>query len=1052
MKKESWFSHLVPCIKKPYCCFCKHIKTYKYHYILGFFWSFAVIKAIVFFLSIVWILYHIPDHAAADISPSICMSTTDVPSSECEALIELYNSTDWEYRAVNTSRWVSPTVCSWYGIWCTLVEWTSHISTITLNNNNLSWTLPSTLTNLPFLENLSMTHNNLYGIWDIYEWSLPLLKSINLSYNHISDITPLTFLYSLITLNISHNSIDSLPPFTLWSKINRIHELDISYNLLDDTSREKLTMLSSLNYLNLDRNYFSTIPSTVSNFSNLQSFFIAKNKINNIWNVVYIPLLTTFDASYNSLSTLPNFSSKSPLQSLSVSFNSISTLFTTNSRWWIWPEIYLLPNLTTLIIDNNTITQIPDSISWSHLQHFDISYNKIKDSLERLTPLFSRLPLTSINLAGNFLTWEIPSSITTLTSLIPHQSDISYNQLETDGIYTPHDANILSFLNTYFTIPDRQKDWKTQYAYITVSSEIQIDNNQTYVAWSPITIPITITNTSNRDTSGLLIWLLVSWSLANSLLLDSSQYTWTLPFTIYPRREYGTNTWDICFNQLITANTWPYVTALNERVYNNFSGTYSSFFNYLTNKRDYIDRDEHTRWAMIAYGLSNYTKEWCYSEWFALCLKKLFTVDITRLWTEGCGTWDGTFFYASALAFPILPIPFQENHNIQLPFTIAPLYTTWTIDLFIGIQSSDYTKILTSSTLSSSTLHIIPPHLPICGNNILETWEECDWTNLNNKSCSTFWYTQWTLSCTTWCTFNTNNCSNPPLWGGGGGGWGWTPLIPDNCPEWDFTASAYDRMCWTPPTSPIHGVATSPQAQPDDTKEITRKDLALLLSPFIKQVVILPTNPRLSCTFSDTNYVTTSEYQAIMEVCQKWIMWFHENGIDQQTQFKPDALVTREMLYTTISRILYGNTYNIPLGVDPVWRYKKHVDAVAKIGIIWDIHKITQQTVIHLLDYIKNHPDLVQRTDLSHHATAPASSPTPSTPTNKPITTIIPTVITKPATRIGNTIKTFLEYLISVFTSTKEEKTEEQSHASASSVTKTSSPRTLLHDLKKFFP
>lgn len=37
MKKESCFSHLLRCMNKPYCCFCKHVKTYKRHYVLGLF-------------------------------------------------------------------------------------------------------------------------------------------------------------------------------------------------------------------------------------------------------------------------------------------------------------------------------------------------------------------------------------------------------------------------------------------------------------------------------------------------------------------------------------------------------------------------------------------------------------------------------------------------------------------------------------------------------------------------------------------------------------------------------------------------------------------------------------------------------------------------------------------------------------------------------------------------------------------------------------------------------------------------------------------------------
>lgn len=54
---------------------------------------------------------------------------------------------------------------------------------------------------------------------------------------------------------------------------------------------------------------------------------------------------------------------------------------------------------------------------------------------------------------------------------------------------------------------------------------------------------------------------------------------------------------------------------------------------------------------------------------------------------------------------------------------------------------------------------------PVCGNNIIEDNEECDGTDLQNKDCTTFGYTQGTLKCSSYCSLDTSEChttTNPP--------------------------------------------------------------------------------------------------------------------------------------------------------------------------------------------------------------------------------------------------------------------------------------------------
>ena len=58
--------------------------------------------------------------------------------------------------------------------------------------------------------------------------------------------------------------------------------------------------------------------------------------------------------------------------------------------------------------------------------------------------------------------------------------------------------------------------------------------------------------------------------------------------------------------------------------------------------------------------------------------------------------------------------------------------------------------------------------VPGCGNEILESGEECDGSNLSGASCTTKGFTGGTLTCTQSCLYNTTACTNSSSGGGGG--------------------------------------------------------------------------------------------------------------------------------------------------------------------------------------------------------------------------------------------------------------------------------------------
>jgi hypothetical protein len=92
--------------------------------------------------------------------------------------------------------------------------------------------------------------------------------------------------------------------------------------------------------------------------------------------------------------------------------------------------------------------------------------------------------------------------------------------------------------------------------------------------------------------------------------------------------------------------------------------------------------------------------------------------------------------------------------------------------LFLGIVFLPYFSLAQNS--QSGTVSI-QANVPGCGDNIIQSGEECDGSNLGGQTCQSRGFSSGTLSCNSNCTFNTSQCSSASSGGGGGGG-GYYPL------------------------------------------------------------------------------------------------------------------------------------------------------------------------------------------------------------------------------------------------------------------------------------
>lgn len=129
---------------------------------------------------------HMETHASY--SPTWCTDNSgsiDIPLSECNALTDLYVSTDGDNWNDNTNWFNTTSICNtWTGVSC----FTNTVYSLNLPNNNLSGVLSSSIGDLISLEFLGLNHNHLYGEIPQELWSIPTLRNVSLYSNNFSGL------------------------------------------------------------------------------------------------------------------------------------------------------------------------------------------------------------------------------------------------------------------------------------------------------------------------------------------------------------------------------------------------------------------------------------------------------------------------------------------------------------------------------------------------------------------------------------------------------------------------------------------------------------------------------------------------------------------------------------------------------------------------------------------------------------------------------------------------------------------------------------------------
>lgn len=277
------------------------------------------------------------------------------------------------------------------------------------------------------LQNLDVSSNMLESIDKIME-NCPRLEILDISYNKIKHIPALPD--RLITLNANDNQISSIDPS--FSNLPLLRTIFIFNNNL--TSIPRLPKLASR--LRIDSNKLTDFPTVESD--SIEGIQLMSNMLTDIPNIskTKIQLLYCCD---NKISLLSPKNLCNSLISINLSQNSISVLP---------KELFSLPTLQTLTLNDNFIKEIPPEIEDSKLLQLNISSNPISE----MSPLPSTLQCL---LAFNCKFTEISTRVRALPFL--RVLDMSYNEIKRlvklDGC-----ANIFFGHNQINEVPELWKD------------------------------------------------------------------------------------------------------------------------------------------------------------------------------------------------------------------------------------------------------------------------------------------------------------------------------------------------------------------------------------------------------------------------------------------------------------------------------------------------------------------------------------------------------------------------------------------------------------------
>ena len=312
------------------------------------------LRMLLFVIVFIFCLILLPSQPSQALPQYDCAAVTDIPVTECLALVALYNSTNgpaW----INSTNWLQTSPSEWFGV--TVVS--EYVTQLILPANGLSGPIPADLGNLTNLNYLDLGGNQLTGGIPTSLGNLLLLEHLYLNSNQLSGTIPVELgnLIHLTRLYLYSNMLSGFIPTQL-GNLTSMWNLWLSGNQLTGPIPPELGQLSGLVWLRLADNQLSgVIPEQIGLLTGLRQLSLGNNQLTGgipaaLGGMTSLEILSLNDNQLSGpipvqLGSLPN------LYELGLSSNQLSGS--------IPPELGSLTNLYMLHLDDNQLSgEIPN--------------------------------------------------------------------------------------------------------------------------------------------------------------------------------------------------------------------------------------------------------------------------------------------------------------------------------------------------------------------------------------------------------------------------------------------------------------------------------------------------------------------------------------------------------------------------------------------------------------------------------------------------------------------------------------------------------------------
>ncbi|XP_022104661.1 uncharacterized protein LOC110986779 [Acanthaster planci] len=284
------------------------------------------------------------------------------------------------------------------------------LKVLNFSNNELSSLSSDDFESFTKLDTLRLENNRLDSISNTTFHPLANLELLYIDHNFISadPIGWFTNSTRLAYLRMSHNQIPLTANVEVWFGVAQetlpLEELHLDNNAIQQISEVTFRSCENLKELNLSENEIASIaPGSFFDLTRLQELALDGNELSDIPDSLFLDTeaLLVLSLQDNSLSVLSRnvFAGLGQAVQLNLAGNGLTTLglFASSNG----ADSPFLPALTSLYLNSNVLSEIPDVHNFSNLEILDLSHNII---FEMEPYAFNGTSLRQLHLHDNLLT------------------------------------------------------------------------------------------------------------------------------------------------------------------------------------------------------------------------------------------------------------------------------------------------------------------------------------------------------------------------------------------------------------------------------------------------------------------------------------------------------------------------------------------------------------------------------------------------------------------------------------------------------------------------